>query len=59
MVWWLGLSTFTAVVPDLIPGWETKITQAVQYRQKKKRKKAKKPTKINKQKTTTAEKNIF
>ena len=38
MVWWLGLSIFTAVVPDLIPGWETKITQAVQYRQKKKRK---------------------
>jgi len=55
VVWWLGLSTFTAVVPDLIPGWETKITQAVQYRQKKERKK---PTKINKQ-TTTVEKSIF
>lgn len=38
MVWWLGLSTFTAVVPGLIPGWETKIPQAVQYRQKKKKK---------------------
>ena len=58
MVWWLGLSTFTAVVPGLIPGWETKIPQAVQYRQKKK-KKRKKPTKINKQKTTIVERNIF
>ena len=47
MVWWLGLSTFTAVVPDLIPGWETKITQAVQYRQKKK--KERKKTHKNKQ----------
>ena len=51
MVRWLALSTFTAGVPGLIPGWETKIPQAVQHRQKKREKKKnerKNLTKINK-----------
>ena len=60
MVRWLALSTFTAGVLGLIPGWETKIPQAVQHRQKKreKKKRKEKPHK-NKQKTTGVGKNMF
>ena len=35
MVQWLGLGTFCAVGPDLIPGLGTKIPQVAQYDQKK------------------------
>ena len=33
MVKWLGLGAFTAVGPDSIPGWGTKILQATQCSQ--------------------------
>ena len=35
---WLGLSAFTAVGPGSIPGWGTKILQALWRGQKKKKK---------------------
>ena len=35
-VQWLGLSAFTAMAPGSIPGWGTKILQAVRHGQKKK-----------------------
>ena len=37
-VQWLGLWAFTAGAQVLIPGWETRIPQAMQYGQKKKKK---------------------
>ena len=37
MVQWLGLHTFTAEGVGLIPGWGTKIPQAVQPGKKKKK----------------------
>ena len=37
VVQWLGLATFTAVDPDSIPDWGTKIPQAAQFSQKKER----------------------
>lgn len=33
VVQWLGISAFTAESSGSIPGWETKIPQAVQYGQ--------------------------
>ena len=36
MVQWLGLCSFTAKGLGSIPGWETKIPQAMWYRKKKK-----------------------
>ena len=36
-VQWLGLGAFTAEGPGSIPGWGTKIPQAVWCRQKKKK----------------------
>ena len=36
MVWWLGLRAFIAIGQGLIPGWGTKILQAVWHGQKKK-----------------------
>ena len=37
-VQWLGLGAFTAGDPGLIPGWGTKILQAMRLGQKKKKK---------------------
>ena len=37
MVHWLGLSTFFAKGPGSIPGWGTKIPQAVQSGKEKKK----------------------
>ena len=33
ILWWLGLSTFTAMGTGLVPGWGTKILQASWYSQ--------------------------
>ena len=41
MVQWLGLGAFTAEGRSSIPGWGTKILQAVQHGQKEKKKKVK------------------
>ena len=35
--WWLGLGILTASALGSIPGWETRILQAVGYSQKKKK----------------------
>ena len=44
VVWWLGLSVFTAVDLGSIPGLGTKILQAKRQSQKKKKRKGKKRT---------------
>ena len=41
-VQWLGLSTFTAMDPDLMPGWRSKISQATWRDQKTGKKKKRK-----------------
>ena len=51
MVQWLRLRASTAGGKGLIPGWGTKILQALQCNQKKKKKKRKKENlEINKEK---------
>ena len=46
MVQWLGLQAFTAKGPGSIPGWGTKVTQAVRHGRKKKKEKKKKPNRM-------------
>ena len=43
-VQWLGLSTFTAMGPDLRPGWRSKISQVTCMSKKQKKKKERKIT---------------
>ena len=55
ILWWLGLSTFTAMGPGLVPGWGTRILQASWYSQHKN----KFFKKVEKKKKDCEEKNLI